>query len=580
MTGHDTGAALCIGGKVVAIAEERLNRVKHSFNVFPRLAIEYCLSATNLRPSDIDLVVIDRVGRQTDHVLKKTFTRETNNRFANVRVITINHHDAHAASAFFASPFMDAAVLVYDGAGERTLSHHGVYTTETETLYRGVRNRLDVVQKTTHARAGNLFPYTFGIGKVYSFLSNEYLGFGPYNQGKMMGLAPYGDMSLLKDLPEDRWFKEVNGHIVCNAQIKAPHPEGKTVMATALNLGANLMQRARARMGELLSRGLHRRPKLFTPIELPRPARRTEDVLPDQYYASIARAGQHLMERVAILWGSRLRHYVESSNLCVAGGLGLNIDANRNFIDIVGFKNLFVQPAASDTGVPLGCALWGRYMVLGEERDFVMEHAYLGRRYDEEQVSLALEKQESRIDYKKCDDVAPAAASLLAGGAIIAWFQGESEYGPRALGHRSIIADARRGDAKDVLNRRVKHRETWRPFGCSIIKDRLHEYFDLAVDSPFMLLAGNAQPGIRERIPSVIHVDNTSRIQTVTKALNGRFFELISEFDKLTGVPVVLNTSFNVAGDPMVETPEDALDTFLRTDIDYLVIENVLIRKR
>lgn len=587
MVGHDTGAAICADGRVFAIAEERLNRVKHSFNTFPRRAIAYCLEAARVAPAAVDLVVIDRVGLRHDKTLKETFAVETAGAFANARLETVNHHDAHAASAFFASGFSEAAVLVFDGSGERMLTHLGVYGTETETLYRGVGRRLDVIQKTVHARTRHHFHFTFGIGKLYSLLSNDYLGFGRYNQGKMMGLAPYGDMSLFDLIPEERWFKEVDGHVVCNPHILFPHRAGETIREKCAALWSsfservtNMLRSSKQSAARYLSGGLLRKPPFFAPIRLPQPPRTSRDDLPDKYYASVARAGQHIMERVAFLWGRRLRALVDSHDLCVAGGLGLNIDANRNFIERVGFQRLFVQPGASDTGVALGCALWGRHMILGEERVFTMTHAFLGRTYDNRQIRDALEKRRTSIEFVQKDDVAADAAKLLRDGQIGAWFEGGSEYGPRALGHRSIIADARRADAKDVLNKRVKHREPWRPFGCSILQERLRDYFDLSIDSPFMLLAAKARPGIRELIPSVVHVDNTSRIQTVTKEQNGRFFELITHFGRLTGVPVILNTSFNVAGDPIVETPEDALDTFLRTDLDFLVMEDVLVRRR
>jgi carbamoyltransferase len=582
-SGHDTGAALIVEGRIVAIAEERLNRIKHSFNMFPHLSINYCLAAFALNPSDIELVVIDKVGLRNDSSMRKGFDAETKGTFGRARVEIINHHDAHAASAYFASSFAQAAVLVYDGSGERSLNHHGVYATETETLYRGLDNRLESFQKTTHARVGEKFYYTFGVGKLYSFLSNVYLDFGPYNQGKMMGLAPYGDLSLIQLIPEERWFTEVNGHVLCNPHFSVPRRAGEPILGRLAEclrrFGKLLLSSSLRLVAHFQHYGLYRPPSFFTPIQLPKPARSKQDTLPDQYYASVARAGQHILEQVAIRLGKRLRGLVDSRNLCIAGGLGLNIDANRNFLEKVGFEELFVQPGASDTGIPLGCALWGYHMILGEPRFYKMQHAYLGRSYTEEEIHSALEAFDGKIIYRKSSTIAKDAATLLSEGKILGWFEGGSEYGPRSLGHRSILADARSGHTKDVLNQRVKHREKWRPFGAAILKEKLSEYFELEHESPFMLLAAKARPGVREKVPSVIHVDNTSRIQTVTKALNGRFFELIEEFYKLTGVPMVLNTSFNIAGDPIVETPEDALRTFTHTDMDYLIIENVLIKK-
>lgn len=586
-SGHDTGAALIADGRIVAIAEERLNRIKHSFNMFPHLSIGSCLDALALKPADVNLVVTDKVGLRSDSLMRNRFGGETKGQFRTARLEVINHHDAHAASAFFASPFQEAAVLVYDGSGERSLNHHGVYATETETLYRGLHNRLEALHKTTHARVGEHFFYTFGVGKLYSFLSNTYLDFGPYNQGKMMGLAPYGDLSLLQSIPEERWFAELNGHVLCNPHfIIPPRPDESLFQRLAASparvcrLVKNGLTDPMRRAAHFLNRGLYRDPNLFTPIRLPRPIRSKQDGLPDQYYASVARAGQHILEQVAIRLGKKLRSLVGSDNLCIAGGLGLNIDANRNFLDKVSFERLFIQPGASDAGVPLGCALWGCHMVLGEDRFYEMKHAYLGRPYSTPEFNTALDKFAETITYTKIPSIAKEAAALLSQGKIIAWFEGGSEYGPRALGHRSILADPRRSDAKDVLNRRVKHREQWRPFGAAMLKDKLNDCFELEHDSPFMLLAANARPHMREQVPSVVHVDNTTRIQTVTKDLNGRFFDLIEEFYRITGVPMVLNTSFNVAGDPIVETPEDALRTFASTDMDALILEDVLITKK
>ena len=588
--GHDTGAALIVDGSIIAIAEERLNRIKHSFNIFPKLSIAYCLTSFGLQTSDVDLVVIDQVGLRNEHLTKKRFAQETQNEFRQARIEIINHHDAHAAAAFFASPFEHAAVLVYDGSGERFLNHHGVYAAETETLYKGIGNRLERLQKTTHAvRRGKAshFPYTFGVGKLYSFLSKIYLGFGPYNEGKMMGLAPYGDLSLLQSFPEERWFKEVNGEVLCNAQFIVPQSQDGSVfkfitntITRALLSTKGAVWAPRRAASQYLYRGLYRAPNFFSPIQMPKPSRSKDDILPDHYYASVARTAQYILEEVAIRWGKRLRGLVESKNLCVSGGLALNIDANRNFLDKVGFDRLFIPPGASDTGIPLGCAFWGCHMLLGEKRFYVMDHAYLGRSYQENEIQTSLAAFGDKITYERHPLIAKRAASLLSEGKIVGWFEGGSEYGPRALGHRSILADARRSEAKHVVNHRVKHREGWRPFATAILKDKLSEYFDLEHESPFMLLAAKARPGVREKVPSVIHVDNTSRIQTLTKESNGQFYEVVNEFYKITGVPIILNTSFNFAGEPIVESPYDALKTFLRTDMEYLIVEDFLITKK
>jgi len=582
---HDTGAALIHDGKIVAISEERLNRIKHSFNLFPHLSIDYCLNALNIAPEAVDLIVIDQVGLRSKVRMRELFLKEVGEKFGHAEIHVINHHDAHAASAFFCSPFDDAAVLVYDGAGEKFETHHGVFAVETETLYRGVGNTLHQIQKTTHVREGKVFPFTFGIGKLYNFLSATYLGFGSYNEGKMMGLAPYGDDTLLKQFPPERWFVEKEGHIVCNSNIRYPRLRSVVEGITLVNFLPRLVRKV-SHIALYPYRVLQARVrrenavKIFDPIVLPKPARTKDVELPDPYYSSVAFAGQKVLEQVAIRWGMKLKAITGAANLCIAGGVGLNIDANKSFIDTVGFSNIFIQPGASDAGVPLGCALYGYHVIAGKARFYHMQSASLGRTYTDTEIQAALEEVEDRVTVRKSGSVAKDTAKLLADKKIVGWFYGGSEYGPRALGHRSIICDPRGPEMSKILNSRVKHRELWRPFATSILSNQVETYFDLAFDSPFMLLAAKAKPGVKEQVPAVIHVDNTSRIQSVTKEANGRYFDLIEAFYEETGVPLILNTSFNLGGDPIVETPQDALATFLKTDFDYLVLEDYIIGKR
>ncbi len=583
---HDPGAALISGDRVVAISEERLNRIKHSTEVFPSLAIDYCLNTLSLSDKDIDLIVIDLVGREGQERVREIFHEKTNGRFVGKEICFINHQDAHAASAFYASPFSEAAVLVYDGAGQRHKLHLGVYATESESLYYATdKDGMTLLQKSAHLRRGSQFPYTSGIGKLYTHFSDFYLGFGPFNEGKMMGLAPYGNNSFLKQYPFERWFTERQGAIVCNSNIIAPKstltlaPLGKNTVARIRRRTRSVVNRFISRAFFKLNSDIYVDAHVFEPIRLNKPPRTKNIELPDQYYTNIAYALQKVLEEVAYLWGIKLKKITRSENLCVAGGVGLNIDANRNFLDRVGFKEIFIQPAASDTGIPLGCALWGAHVVKKLPRSYRMNHAYLGREYTEQDILAALQKEREHIEMVKSADIATDTARLIAQGKIIGWFQGASEYGPRALGHRSILCDARHPDMKDILNNRVKHRESWRPFATSILKERCTDYFDLAYESPFMLLTGNLRADKKGSLPSVTHADNTSRIQTVTKEDNGIYYDLISAFYKETGTPLLLNTSFNLGGEPIVETPWDALHTFLRTDMDYLVLGDYLVRK-
>ncbi|MEK7208964.1 MAG: carbamoyltransferase C-terminal domain-containing protein [Patescibacteria group bacterium] len=580
LIGHDTGAALIAGLKVVAIAEERLNRFKHS-SAFPGLSIDYCLNSLGLKPADIDLIVVSQVGLPGMVDMKKIFLEWPKaQEFRKIRLESIRHYDAHAASTFLCSPFEEAAILIYDGVGQGYINQFGATAYETEALYRGRENKLYEIQTMTHLRRGRDSIYSFGIGKLYQKLSAVYLGFGANNEGKMMGLAAYGDDSLLKRYPLERWVKIFLGQPICNANLFFAKTQS---VKAAPNLSAKI-QRLLKKVFYLRSwlrwkiLSLTRRQnnfKFFEPIKLKRPAR-TIETLPDPYYSAVAYAAQKILEFVANFLGDRLKAITGSHNLCVAGGCGLNIDANRNFIDRVGFKNLFVQPAASDVGIALGCALYGKHIIFDQPRDWEMKSASLGRNYSETEIKDALSKFAKQISHRKAN--LPEIAKLLTAGKIIGWFQGGSEYGPRALGHRSILADPRRKEMKDVLNNRVKHREPWRPFAASILLNEAVHWFELDLPSPFMLLHAPARKDKKDLIPAVLHIDNTARLQTVS-TVNGCYYELISEFYRLTKVPLLLNTSFNLAGEPIVETPLDAINTFLATEIDFLVVEGNLIEK-
>lgn len=578
---HDTGAAVISNGRVLAIAEERLNKVKHSYNMFPELSISYCLKGFNLKPEDIDLIVIDQVDIPRRKLLMKdVFLKKMGNVFSKARIEVINHHDAHAASAFFCSPFEEAAILIYDGAGEQFESFLGVTAIETDTIYHGRGNRFYQLQKTMHFHDGEVFPHTFGIGKLYSTISAKYLDFGRYNEGKMMGLAPYGKDSILKRFPPELWYCEKEGHILCNARIRyskarlrAWAKKNKFLMPLRW-LKEIIYQKIKMDFSKSEA-------GVFAPINLPRPWRvSSTDKLPDDYYTDVAYAAQKILEQVAMKWAKKLKDITDSKNLCVAGGVGLNIDVNKKFIDDAGFEGLFVQPASSDTGVALGCALYGWHVLLDQPRFWIMKHAYLGSSYTEEEILSVIEKRKEDIRVRKSPDIAAETAKLIAENLIVGWFQGASEYGPRALGHRSILCSASRAEMKDILNNKVKHRESWRPFAVSILLEHVPEWLDLNIESPYMLLAAQVKEDKKRLIPSVVHVDGTTRVQSVTSKENGIYYDLISEYHKLTGIPLVLNTSFNLAGEPIIETPGDALDCFLRTKMDYLVIGNYLISKK
>ncbi len=588
IVGHDTGASVISNGRVVAIAEERLNREKYS-GVFPRLSIEYCLKALELRAEDIDLIVADQIDHVTKYPVAEILTREVGARFSRAKIVVANHHDTHAASAFFCSPFDEAAVMVYDGSGEKFLSPLGVPVTETETMYIGRGNELIELQKGLHTRIGKYFPFTFGVGKLYEFIT-VYLGFTKFDAGKTMGLAPYGNEDVLRRIPEEHWWTEWRGQCYCNAQIRHParvdvSSSGGTSLLGRIMVKLRMVsRRAFAPLAKLVSGEYAIRSyDLFKPLQLPEPPRGKEVQLPDTYYANVAFAVQTVLEHVVKQWARRAQRLTGSTYLCIAGGVGLNSVANTMILKDCGFKDIWVQPACSDTGVAFGCALWGYHQVLKQPRFMKMDHAYLGREYSKEEVHKALEQVADRITWRTSTDIAKETARYVADKKIVGFFQGGSEYGPRALGHRSIIVDARDPQMKDILNARVKKREGWRPFAASVLDEMQETYFEIEPGHPasaFMLLVAAVKERQKSIIPSAVHVDGTCRLQTVSKQANGIYYDVIKAFHELTGVGLVVNTSYNLAGEPIVESPEDTLRTFLATDMDVLVMNDVIITKK
>jgi carbamoyltransferase len=301
-----------------------------------------------------------------------------------------------------------------------------------------------------------------------------------------------------------------------------------------------------------------------------------------RHWEDLAWRVQDDTEKVLLERARWLRKTTGAKNLVMAGGVALNCVANGRLAREAGFENIWVQPAAGDDGVAIGCAYYGYLALLKQSRSFVMDHAFLGVAYKPEQVEAATSTKLVRLQttQRRSDDICRDSAKLLAEGHVFGWFQGRSEFGPRALGGRSIIADPRHASMKDKLNRRVKHRQAFRPFAPVVLAERAHEVFEGEHESPFMLLAKRVRPEWRDRIPGVVHVDGTARVQTVRRDQNERLYDLLKAFEALTGVPVLINTSFNIKGEPIVETPEDAVRCFLGTGIDYLAIHDLLLSKK
>lgn len=546
--GHDTGAALISQGRLTAIGEERLDRRKHS-GFFPHLSVKYLLDAAGLKSiDDIDLVV--GVTRYSKDGSNATIDAIRSELAYKGKVHTISHHDAHAASAYYASPFDEAAIMVVDGLGSKAVevetgkeipfALRGLTRKEikdfeeVQSFYRGLGSAMTSIRKDCTAPG-----YMNGIGLVYMGTS-VFLNFGDFGSGKVMGLAPYGGQP------------------------------GKTIDEPFVEV-VDGVALAKSEKNFVRHQDLYR--KRYFPAIRPRDKER----LPDDLYTEIAWTVQDATEKTLISIAEYLYRISPCKNLSYAGGVGLNSVANKKILDNTPFENIFVQPGACDSGIALGCALFGAHVIDKEELGkYRMRNAYLGRTYGDEEIIADL-RATSGIRYTKEKDITKKAAGLLAQGKILGWFEGGSEIGPRALGHRSIICDPSKPEMKDILNAKVKHREGFRPFAPSVLLEKAFEYFDLTCESPYMLLIAEVKKEKQHLVPAITHVDGTARVQTVTKEDNGRYYDLIKEFDAITGVPVILNTSYNIAGEPIVERPLDALRCFMSTEMDYLVIEDYLI---
>jgi len=555
---HDSGAALVRDGQLVAAAEEeRFNRIKH-YSDFPKQAVQFCLERAGITLDDVDhigfyekpLVKFNRILEtilatwplsykpwlQSIPVwltqklnLTRTIQKELN---TDKDILYCRHHLSHAASAFLVSPFEKAAVITTDGVGEWTTTGWGVGEGSNVELTHEIR-----------------FPHSVGL--LFSAIT-AYLGFRVNDaEWKVMGLAPYGQPKYV-----DR-FREV-------VDIR---DDG----SFRLNMKYFAHTYSTQRMFN------HRWEQLFG-----RPQRPKETEL-DEFHRDIAHSGQKIIEQIMVNMANHVQKETKMKNLCVAGGVGLNCVANWRMLRESPFDNIFIQPAAGDSGGALGTAFYIYNTVLKHPRTFVMDHAYWGPEFSEREIAGALDQAGAR--YRVIEDEAELlerAARFIDEGKVVAWFQGRLEFGPRALGARSLVADARNPKMKDIINAKVKFREAFRPFAPSVLKERACEFFDMpeGMDAPFMLLVPEVREDKRSVLPAVTHADGTGRVQTVTERHNGRYYRLIKAFEAQTGVPVVINTSFNVRGEPIVCTPTDAYNTFVNTGIDVLVIGNCVVTEK
>lgn len=566
-------AGVCVlapGREPIAIALERIDRIKYSGEQTPgwrdtypaklRSLLQYCAAGLGAELADLKFDAIVHTAAAVGDDYLRSLLRPYSH--PGTTFFRINHHLAHAAGAFYATPFDDAAVLVVDGDGDRPVGHVSASTSEKQSMYRATGNEITTIAKTYGSP-----DVPCGIGFAYDIVT-YHLNFGALGEaGKTMGLASYGHETAEYDFPIYRRFAD--GEILMDPGFFHWPEWGQWGDKYDLEAGRAIIRSIPSRFGLVRQPG----------EELPSPA-----------YSNMAFKVQKELESAMLYLAERLHKITGASRLCMSGGVALNCLANRRILDETPFEQVFVQPAASDTGLALGAALYGKHVLGGSTDRWTMTHAYLGRPYTEAEVERAIREADG-IHAERCEPAGPdghgpgrapiavRAAQLLAADKIVGWFQGGSEYGPRALGHRSILVDPRNPGNKDKLNLRVKKRESFRPFAPSVLLEHAREYFDLTVQGPFMILAAQATGKAARTVPATIHVDNTARVQTVTRADNGSYYDLIDEFYRLTGVPVVLNTSFNLAGEPIVETPADAIRSFLATHMDYLIIHDWLIRK-
>jgi carbamoyltransferase len=582
---HDAAAALLRDGQLVAASEEeRFSRVKHDF-AFPAKAIEFCLREGKIEGRDLDYVVFfEKPFRKLDRILAsvlqtypyswKVFresmigwmldklwvasTLQSELGIDREKILFSGHHLSHAASSFFCSPFDEAAILTVDGVGEWSTAACGV----------GQDTKIRLTKEIE-------FPHSLGL--LYSTFT-AFLGF-EVNEGeyKVMGMAPYGTPRYV-----DKVWKVVQ-----------QNSDG----SFSLDMSYFCFQQSTDKMfnrkfTELF--GESRAPNLpfFTETTgYPKyfgekPADYVTQCRVNEHYADIAASIQRVTEDLLVGMAKSLQKETGLKKLCVAGGVGLNSVANSRMVRESGFEEIYIQPAAGDSGGALGAALWAYHSVLGKPRGFVMEHAYWGQEYGADAISEFLRRENiPHVEARNSDEMLDRTAEYLTHDKVVGWYQGRFEWGPRALGNRSILADPRNAAMKDIVNAKIKFREPYRPFAPSVTAESATKYFDLdnvGLQYPvrFMLYVTPVRPEHRETLPAVTHVDGTARLQAVYRETNPLYYGLIERFGRATGVPVVLNTSFNLRGEPIVTTPENAYSTFSRSEMDCLVLGNFLIEKQ
>ncbi|HLV36097.1 MAG TPA: carbamoyltransferase [Spirillospora sp.] len=587
---HDSAAALLRDGELVAAAmEERFSRRKHD-NTFPKQAIDFCLQQAGITGRDLDyavfyekpLVKFERIllttlgtfPRSSDvwreamlnWLKEKLWVKSIIQREVGInldRILFCDHHMSHAASAFFASPFKEAAVMTVDGVGEWTTTTLGRATSVWADGSGGDRNDITLFEEQR-------FPHSLGL--LYSAFT-AFLGFRVNNgEYKVMGMAPYGEPRYV-----DKVYKVFH----------QDSPDG----SFQLNLDYFSFQHSTQHTFNQKFIDLFGPPRkdsddFFTPKTHPERARQdTANAQRNQHYADIAASVQLVLEETLIKIANYLYHKTKLPKLVMAGGVALNTKANYRLLQETPFDEIYIQPAAGDDGGALGAALWAWHIVLGKPRQWVMPHAYWGKAWSDAETRAFLDSR--GIPYEAFDDnndkLIEAVVDGLVNRKVIGFYQGRFEWGPRALGNRSILADPRSSEMKEVVNTKIKFREPFRPFAPVILRECAPDYFDYpGVDQHeaprYMLMVSPIKADKQDKIQAVCH-EGTGRLQAIERDTNPRYYDVVAGFGQATGVPVVLNTSFNLRGEPIVTSPEDAFNTFNNSHIDMLVLNSFLVRK-
>lgn len=549
---HDSAASLCRDGEIIAAAaEERFLRMKHTVD-FPKYAIDFCLSCGNVKIDELDCIVFyekpylkfERILKT--HLMKYPLSYKSFRQFLpmwlsyklfipqtiqeklgyNGKILFADHHYAHAASVFLPSPFEKAVILTVDGTGEWTTLSYGVGEGTSISLVKDIR-----------------FPHSLGL--LYSAVT-AHLGFRVnWAEGTVMGLAAYGKPSFEKEFEKIIDVKE-DGSFQLNLDYFSFHYD--LVMTNK---------------------------KFAKVFGLPRIPGSTIT----QIHCDLAATLQATIEKIILKITKKLYYLYKIDYLCIAGGVGLNCSTNGKILENTPFKKIFIQPAAGDDGGSLGAALYIYMQLFKGNKRWRMKTTYLGPAYTDEYIENFLESRDINYEKFSDDELTSIVAKYLYENKIIGWFQGRMEFGPRALGNRSILVNPCNPHMKQILNDRVKHRESFRPYAPSICLEDVKDYFNINQPSPFMTISATVVEDKKSIIPGVIHIDNTARLQTVSEDENPLYYKLLRKFQAISGVPIILNTSFNMHGEPIACSPQDAFRCFIATEMDFLVLGNILINK-